>query len=368
MPLWTTYDPNLPHCVVYERGRGDTQTALKLLINLIEKVRIASGWAVSDVHPRALAEHPLLRDLFDTAWKAQLDLYGQKGTSVNVVGNATTQHVWQHYQWVQHGRRVYDVGENLARALLDTEMRVSLADIPVPLPSYYVRVPASLGLTVGHGATGEHVLDGFYVSHKTTITEYDDKRALNTLSIIAVGRPHVDGRGVGDDALACYGVPGNVTNVEEFLIEEETQAHTQIGLADNASRMAPWARLVLGLALYLTSEGVDVEKRRLGPTDALRAKAKKIGGNKGKRMIEDATLPVHYVRVGFREKMDADLTAHNNADEATRALTKRFVVRGHYRNQAHGPERSERKLIYIRPHWKGPPWAEVTGARVHKVE
>ena len=66
--------------------------------------------------------------------------------------------------------------------------------------------------------------------------------------------------------------------------------------------------------------------------------------------------------------LDADLVAHNSADEATRALTKRFVVRGHYRNQAHGPDRRERKLIYIRPHWKGPPWAEVTSARIHKVE
>lgn len=33
--------------------------------------------------------------------------------------------------------------------------------------------------------------------------------------------------------------------------------------------------------------------------------------------------------------------------------TVRFMVRGHYRNQAHGPDRSLRKVLWIQPHWKG---------------
>lgn len=31
-----------------------------------------------------------------------------------------------------------------------------------------------------------------------------------------------------------------------------------------------------------------------------------------------------------------------------------YVVRGHWRNQAHGPGRMARKRIWIQPHWKGP--------------
>jgi len=39
-------------------------------------------------------------------------------------------------------------------------------------------------------------------------------------------------------------------------------------------------------------------------------------------------------------------------------LEKRFIVRGHYRNQVYGAERALRKLIWIQPHWKGPEWGE----------
>lgn len=35
-------------------------------------------------------------------------------------------------------------------------------------------------------------------------------------------------------------------------------------------------------------------------------------------------------------------------------LKHRFIVRGHYRNQAHGPQRSLRTSKWIEPHWKGP--------------
>lgn len=37
----------------------------------------------------------------------------------------------------------------------------------------------------------------------------------------------------------------------------------------------------------------------------------------------------------------------------------RFIVRGHWRHQVHGPVRSERKLIWIKPYYKGPEMAEL---------
>lgn len=35
-------------------------------------------------------------------------------------------------------------------------------------------------------------------------------------------------------------------------------------------------------------------------------------------------------------------------------LAKRFVVRGHWKQQAYGPGRAERKMIFVEPYWKGP--------------
>lgn len=44
-------------------------------------------------------------------------------------------------------------------------------------------------------------------------------------------------------------------------------------------------------------------------------------------------------------------------DPTGRRLTVRHLVRGHWRNQAHGPEHAEHRLIYIAPYIKGPSWA-----------
>lgn len=40
-------------------------------------------------------------------------------------------------------------------------------------------------------------------------------------------------------------------------------------------------------------------------------------------------------------------------------LDKRFIVRGHWRNQRHGEGMTQTKKIWIRPHWKGPDLSEV---------
>lgn len=42
------------------------------------------------------------------------------------------------------------------------------------------------------------------------------------------------------------------------------------------------------------------------------------------------------------------------AREVAFRLKHRHIVRGHYRNQAHGPRRAERTRIWIMPFWKGP--------------
>ena len=39
---------------------------------------------------------------------------------------------------------------------------------------------------------------------------------------------------------------------------------------------------------------------------------------------------------------------------ATWKVTQRFIVRGHWRNQAYGTGLKERRRRWIEPHWKGP--------------
>ena len=44
----------------------------------------------------------------------------------------------------------------------------------------------------------------------------------------------------------------------------------------------------------------------------------------------------------------------NGAQRDTWKVSVRYTVRGHFRNQAHGPSRALRKRIWLAPYWKGP--------------
>lgn len=47
------------------------------------------------------------------------------------------------------------------------------------------------------------------------------------------------------------------------------------------------------------------------------------------------------------------------SEHSGRKIDTRFMVRGHYRNVAYGPNKSYRELKWIMPYWKGPELAEV---------
>jgi len=60
--------------------------------------------------------------------------------------------------------------------------------------------------------------------------------------------------------------------------------------------------------------------------------------------------------IGRTIQIDPELVriARSGAREIAFRIKSRFIVRGHYRNQAHGPSRSLRTSKWISPFWKGP--------------
>jgi hypothetical protein len=57
---------------------------------------------------------------------------------------------------------------------------------------------------------------------------------------------------------------------------------------------------------------------------------------------------------------------HRAPTDQARELMNRFMVRGHWRNQAHGPKLTLRKRMWIEPYWKGP--EDVTEALLRSYE
>lgn len=91
-------------------------------------------------------------------------------------------------------------------------------------------------------------------------------------------------------------------------------------------------------ALLMASPGVADRSTLTPKTKAARKDAKK--GRSGNVTVIDLHAPQH--------------VATGDADESGRVYTHRWMVRGHWRNQPHGPNRSKRSIRWIPSYIKGP--------------
>lgn len=74
---------------------------------------------------------------------------------------------------------------------------------------------------------------------------------------------------------------------------------------------------------------------------------------------------VHLVHIHQRHR-DSARASTQPSDTAEREYSVRWMVRGHWRNQAHGPDRALRRPVWINPYVKGPAGKPIkTGTIVH---
>ena len=253
-------------------------------------------------------------------------------------------------QWILNGRRVYDLSPTLFASLIETDFsRLKGADIPVPLNGFYVHLPDAKSLGIEREGC---VFDGAYV--RWALNEKNNPY-LDVMLVFVNPETRLDEMYFAIP-IALHG------DVEERLNEARVEADP-----DNVKFCDQFVRLIVGLCFYLSCDDADVERQHFGPSPDLKTRAKKLGGAAGKKLLQMGTIPVHYLRVGHRfETRSVELESLAAADKETRKLLKRHVVRGHFRQQPCGPGRQERKTVFVRSFWKGPPWGEAVGA-IHKT-
>lgn len=343
----------------------------------------------------------------------------ETGDITHMLGSLLVQNIWHHLRWRASGKTVYDLDERLARAFLATDAKLRGPDVDVPLPAFYIGVPRSLGMMVHNKSSGEHPLDGMYVTF-TDESAYVTQRGLEdddwteraqkareqldrlkghptersgtmggttgrsvlverygqavympegterALHVFVVGMPR-EGENFGDDALAYFAIPlGDIGGMplDEWIYTRKSMKH----MGPNAERISGWLRLVLNTLLYLTSDDADVTKDFLVP-EWVKMRLPKIeqhSKKQAKKFAEQHALPIKYSVIGRRigGELDENITRTTTSEE--RKLTKRCIVRGHFKMQVHGEKRSLRKRIWVKPFWRGPEWSEIV-ARVQKV-
>lgn len=160
---------------------------------------------------------------------------------------------------------------------------------------------------------------------------------------------------------------GKLQEQPEETLNEDSLADF-LGLADDDSRFyhqgLPFFRILVNGILYLASNEPDV-RDLASPIEEVEAElSKATSRGKRKKLKNEAakSSALDGTAVGGRLER---IHIHKHAGKSTgvsRAgsmIAKRFFVRGHWRNQAHGPKHSLRKLTYIPPYIKGPEASEL---------
>jgi hypothetical protein len=260
------------------------------------------------------------------------------------------------------GDKTYTVADDLAWALKNTELRgVPANELRLPLPVIYFELPT--GYKVYNKDTGWHEAAGVYVSE----SEWEGERLWR---IILVGLSKDPGNPM-DDAIMFYTIdlPNGVTvdsRVETILKQASFPGVPGDKWVEVRESFRQVFNFVMNAALYATHDDVDQMLSDASPDyRRLRERLFKAQGKKrGKiraQMRQTASRPrvVLGGRVVIDRKKD-DLEGDPGASQTGRRWKVRTLVRGHYRWQAHGPGRSLRKRIWIRPHYAGPQHAPLT--------
>jgi hypothetical protein len=278
------------------------------------------------------------------------------------------------FNFENFGRKTFFFSENLVEHLALTEL---VAD------SSFVKPPFDTCLFIYNDKTS---LDAFYKIHDRECPDYEAP-----ISVFITNRPAEEG--LRKVVFACWHAaePSAYMFVKRELLvrenwtindmlktdwgdiykEEEDEYQADDISSDDSlfyNEGFLFFRILINSLLYLGSNDIDVMEV-LSPHQLLIEQLKK-APNKTKKKIRKKIKKIvdvselNFSKLGHNTgkivvKKPNISSSQDQEPEVSRKLVYRFLVRGHWRNQPFGEERSKRKLIWIKPYYKGPDFAEL---------
>lgn len=278
--------------------------------------------------------------------------------------------------WERAGRNSYELELPLAELLLPSRTRLTGLhgdDLQLPFPAVYMEVPVD-GLRIAGEAAEKSRIDGGIVGvgivedpHYFSTAAWRDEveRASDKEELGALLR---DGRdGVSTRAWHICGCAA--VGASMFTIPLDPRVDIAEYLQSEVTNLSPSDRDVFAFAMNAMVYATNVDGAgRVGiplATEALLRQAraaKRERRRKIERRLADASREPHRI-LGMLEtdRTVAEEDTEGEAPGAGSVLTVRTLVTGHWRRQVCGPRNTERKLIWIRPFWRGPdgaPWGQ----------
>jgi hypothetical protein len=228
--------------------------------------------------------------------------------------------------WARDGYNVFDLSSDFVAAMLLTDpSEIDLPSLKLPFRGILFLIPDQFAI----GAEGTSY-------RQVHVVETDDSRTFEG------GPPSEDGTKC--PAIVIYATDGvrilsTIAPRAELSWAALEALPDEVALDVDREARTTIQRVVLGALAYATAADRAIEER--------------FPGLPKKRRDQPS---IKHWTIGRTIQIDPELVrvARAGAREIAFRIKSRFVVRGHYRNQAHGPGRSLRTTKWIAPFFKGP--------------
>ena len=268
---------------------------------------------------------------------------------------------WILLAFARAGRQEYEVSPGLATKLAHTELRGLLAeDLQLPHPALSIQVPPEAGI-VTTGPYGAVPVEEFYIVEganpvrnwriyiRTAGGQSLDAPAqdLRFTILLPDGQSLDECIALTTDIQALVAIDG----LPDTLIHGEhntTQSHSAPGDLAQWTDLFRWA---MNVVLYATNNGLRQEIWRNADAVKLRDRLARTPQSTKREKLRAELRALDKQR---RIILGPDVKLEVLDGGSGAPLTVRVRVQGHWKRQAFGPKKSERKIIWIEPYWRGP--------------
>lgn len=327
-----------------QKGVRDVALQEYVSAGLLAAIRFTLRHSQHPFSVEGLANNPGFDEVVKTLFK------GDEGIGATAIGNH------RFIAWHElGGQRVYEVSPGLTQQLQDTELRgLNTEDLKLPYPAIYIQLPPA----------GEHSL---YIANDKTqppvegiyLVEDNERKAGRCWHVMVAGKwPRPDQKSPLEDVVHFFRIllPEGLT-IDQAL-ERSRQDMKGWNLVQPAKfelmdAWEPLFRFAMNVVIYATwgeaeRESVWRDKEARHVSERMHKAAK--GSTKREKLrqqLRDMDTRV-YTYLGRSLRPEP-----KEAASTGKPLEVRVRVQGHWRNQAHGPGHSLRKLIWIKPFWRG---------------
>lgn len=318
---------------------------------------------------------PHLRGLHETLMqmpKEALDRFvGPDGGFRAFVRNMMSEYMMSS-MFHRAGHHVFRLWPALCHSLMATEVRAPRSMLKLPFHAFYLHFPLEIGeqLPVENSDGTCWPADGAFVQE--AFEDADSIGKVTTgeaISIKIMSRPALDRKDI-DANYHYYYIP---THDDETLTIKDIMQHNKWRTSEGSPNFGgDGLKLVINALLYINSSSNDVkyggasEFKTLSDKYALKPAKEKQKIDRRKHALSAASRARQH-SAGSTLRIPSMPSDGVQTPGTSWKLAHRVQVRGHWRHQPYGPDRADRRLLWIKPHWRGPEMGDIVAQRTYEV-